>query len=152
MDVRIRDATPADQSVIADFNSRLANETEGRALDQTLLNPGISAVLADPSKGRYWLAIANDEVVGQIMVTYEWSDWRNGMLWWIQSVYVSAEFRRKGIFSALYAHVQSLVKADRDACGIRLYVERRNLQAQETYRNHGMTEPGYLVMEAILAK
>jgi ribosomal protein S18 acetylase RimI-like enzyme len=148
--LQIRDATPADQPVIVDFNSRLAEETEGRTLDKHLIGPGVSALLADPTKGRYWLATSDSAVVGQLMVTYEWSDWRNGMLWWIQSVYVLPDFRRKGVFSAMYGHVQSLVEADQEACGIRLYVEKRNRRAQETYRKHGMTDPGYQVMESIL--
>lgn len=152
MDIHIRDATPADQAVIVDFNSRLAKETEGKTLDRNLIEPGVSALLADVTKGRYWLAVADDKVIGQLMVTYEWSDWRNGMLWWIQSVYVMADFRRKGVFSALYGHVQSMVKADSTACGIRLYVEKDNERAQNTYRKHGMTDPGYRVMESILPK
>jgi ribosomal protein S18 acetylase RimI-like enzyme len=150
LELHIRNATPADQPLIVHFNSRLAEETEGRTLDQNLIGAGVTALLADPAKGRYWLAIANETVVGQLMVTYEWSDWRNGMLWWIQSVYVAANFRRKGVFSAMYRHVQSLVEADQEACGIRLYVEKRNRRAQDTYRKHGMTDPGYQVMEFIL--
>jgi ribosomal protein S18 acetylase RimI-like enzyme len=150
LELRIRDATNADQAVIADFNSRLAEETEGKTLDQNLIGPGVAALLADPAKGRYWLAEVDNKVAGQIMVTYEWSDWRNGMLWWIQSVYVSSAFRRQGVFSAMYRHVQSLVRADRQACGIRLYVEKSNRRAQDTYRQLGMTEPGYQVMEYIV--
>ena len=152
MDIHIRDATPADQPIIGDFNSRMAEETEGKGLNQDLILPGVAALLTDPAKGRYWLAIIDGEVAGQIMVTYEWSDWRHGMLWWIQSVYVPVEFRRKGVFSAMYQHVESMVKADRDACGIRLYVEKSNLYAQDTYRNLGMTESGYLVMESIFPR
>ena len=150
MTVVIRDATPADHSLIVDFNARLADETEGKILNRSLLTPGVSAILADRDKGRYWIAMVDGEAAGQIMVTYEWSDWRNGMLWWIQSVYIRSEFRRRGVFSALYGHVESLVKADPAACGIRLYVEKSNLRAQDTYRNLGFTEPGYLVMETIL--
>lgn len=150
MTVKIRDATLIDQPLIVDFNSRLADETEGKTLNQSLLAPGVTAILADCSKGRYWIALVDGEPAGQIMVTYEWSDWRNGMLWWIQSVYIPAEFRRKGIFSALYAHVESLVKEDPNACGIRLYVEKGNQRAQDTYRNLGFSEPGYLVMETML--
>ncbi|MGI9205414.1 MAG: GNAT family N-acetyltransferase [Woeseiaceae bacterium] len=152
MNMTIREAGPADQSVIADFNSRLADETEGKQLDPALIGPGVKALLADATKGRYWLAIIDGKVAGQIMVTYEWSDWRNGMLWWIQSVYVPAEFRRQGVFSALFQHVESLVKEDQNACGLRLYVENNNTRAQETYRNLAMVEPGYIVMESLLPK
>jgi ribosomal protein S18 acetylase RimI-like enzyme len=148
--IDIRNATLADQPIIVDFNSRLADETEGKTINQSLLEPGVTTILADCTKGRYWIATIDGEVAGQIMVTYEWSDWRNGMLWWIQSVYIPAEHRRKGVFSALYSHVESLVREDPAACGIRLYVEKSNLRAQDTYRNLGFTEPGYLVMETML--
>lgn len=150
MDIVIRDATPADQPIIAAFNSRLAEETEGKTLSPDLIGPGLAAILADSTKGRYWLAFVGGEVAGQIMVTYAWSNWRNGMLCWIQSVYVPIEFRRKVLFSAMYQHVESMVKDDQGACGNRLYIEKSNLQAQDTYRNLGLTEPGYLMMESIL--
>ena len=91
MKITIREATPADKETVADLNHRLARETEDKSLDPTLINPGVSALLADPDKGRYWLAEIEGDVIGQIGVTYEWSDWRNGMFWWIQSVYVDAE-------------------------------------------------------------
>ncbi len=152
MNMTIREAVPTDQDVIAEFNSRLADETEGKQLDPKLIGPGVKALLADASKGRYWLAIIDGKVAGQIMVTYEWSDWRNGMLWWIQSVYVPVEFRRLGVFSALYHHVESLVKEDQNACGLRLYVETTNTRAQQTYRNLAMVEPGYMVMESLHPK
>jgi ribosomal protein S18 acetylase RimI-like enzyme len=150
--IQIREAKPSDQASIVEFNSRLADETEGKQLDPNLIGPGVAAILADSGKGRYWLAIIAGKVAGQIMVTYEWSDWRNGMLWWIQSVYVPAEFRRMGVFSALYQHVESLVKEDQNACGLRLYVENNNTRAQQTYRNLAMTEPGYIVMQSIFPK
>ena len=152
MAISIRDATPSDQPVIADFNSRMAQETEGKGLDPGLTGPGVAAVLTDRTKGRYWIATVAGEVAGQLMVTYEWSDWRNGMLWWIQSVYVAPPFRRQGVFSALYKHVESLAKADDEACGIRLYVEKDNDRARQTYRRLGMTEPGYVVMESIFSR
>jgi len=147
--MQIRDATLVDQSIIADFNSRMAAETEGRPLDANLIGPGVAALLADPAKGRYWVAEIDGRIAGQLMVTYEWSDWRNGMLWWIQSVYVHADYRRQGVFSALYKHVESLARSDEEACGIRLYVETDNQQARLTYRSLGMSEPGYVVMESI---
>lgn len=152
MDIEIRNAEPADHALIVEFNSRLATETEGKQLNPDLIGPGVAAVLADSSKGRYWIATIEGAAAGQIMVTYEWSDWRNGMLWWIQSVYIPAKFRRQGVFSALYQHVESMVKEDQNACGLRLYVENNNTRAQETYRNLAMTEPGYIVMESIYLK
>jgi len=147
---RIREASPADGPLLADYNSRMAEETEGRALDQENVAPGVAALLADRNKGRYWVAEYDGEIVGQLMVTYEWSDWRNGTLWWIQSVYVHPAFRRRGVFSALYRHVESLALADSDVRGLRLYVEQDNTRAQQTYEKLGMVKPSYLVMEAML--
>ena len=140
VEIEFREAMPADQQTIAEFNSRLAHETEGKQLNPDLVGPGVAALLADSEKGRYWFAIIDGEIAGQIMLTYEWSDWRNGMFWWIQSVYIAVKFRRKGVFSALYHFVESRAKED------------KNLRAQEIYRNLNMTEPGYRVMESIFTK
>ena len=148
----IRDARPADWPTIADFNSRLAEETENRSLNPDRINPGVRTLLDDPGKGRYWIAEIGDQIVGQIMITYEWSDWRNGMLWWLQSVYIHPQHRRKGIFADLYRHVESLARADEKVCGIRLYVENRNDRAQATYETLGMHKPGYVVMEVDFSK
>ncbi|MEX2125483.1 MAG: GNAT family N-acetyltransferase [Woeseia sp.] len=145
--IRIRNARPPDAAIIADFNVRMAMETEGRPLEAALIGAGVTAVLDDPAKGRYWVAETNGEIVGQLLVTYEWSDWRNGVFWWIQSVYVRGDYRRKGVFSALHRHVESLARASEDVCGLRLYVERDNRRAQRTYLALGMTSPGYQVME-----
>lgn len=150
MKFEIRDATPADNAIITDFNSRLAEETEGRALDSDTIGKGVAALLADESKGRYWVGESGDRIVGQLMVTYEWSYWRNGTLWWIQSVYVHPEFRRKGVFSALYRHLESVALAEPEVCGLRLYVEHNNKRAQKTYETLGMVKPNYLVMESML--
>jgi GNAT superfamily N-acetyltransferase len=150
MDLTIREATSNDANTIAEFNSRMAMETEGRPLDPDLINPGVAAVLADASKGRYWLAEANGRVVGQIMVTYEWSDWRNGQLWWIQSVFVDEDYRRQGVFSGLYRHVESLARQEPDVCG--LYFEKDNRRALDTYLKLGMVLPGYQVMEVDFRK
>ncbi|MGB5257254.1 MAG: GNAT family N-acetyltransferase [Woeseiaceae bacterium] len=148
----IRDAAPADATDIAHYNSRMAEETEGRALESELIGPGVAEVLADKSKGRYWVAESEGAIVGQLMVTYEWSDWRNAMFWWIQSVYVPLEHRRKGVFSALYRHVESLAAAEPGVCGLRLYVEHGNERAQQTYEALGMGKTSYLVMESMLGK
>jgi ribosomal protein S18 acetylase RimI-like enzyme len=149
LDVNIREASPSDQPVIADFNSQMAEETEGKTLDPALVGPGVARLLAEKERGRYWIAEVDGEIVGQIMVTYEWSDWRNGQWWMIQSVFIRDDFRRKGIFSALYKHVKSLAMADTEVCGIRLCVETTNERAQQTYRSLGMTDVGYLVMEEV---
>jgi len=148
----IRDAAPADATKIANYNSRMAEETEGRALESGLIGPGVVQVLADKSKGRYWVAESAGAIVGQLMVTYEWSDWRNATFWWIQSVYVPLEHRRKGVFSALYRHVESLAAAEPGVCGLRLYVEHDNNRAQQTYKALGMGKTSYLVMETMLGK
>ena len=151
MTITIREATPADTEIIAEYNSRISEETEDGPLDRQLIVPGVEALLADPTKGRYWLAVSDGRPIGQIMVTYEWSDWRNGMLWWIQSVYVHADFRREGVFSTLYRHVESLARQSGDVAGIRLYVEAGNERAQETYRKMGMTMTGYKVMQSLFS-
>ena len=152
MSITIRDAGPLDAAIIAEFNNCMAVETEGHELPGDLIRAGVSAILGDRSKGRYWLAEQDSQIIGQIMVTYEWSDWRNGTMWWIQSVYVAQGFRRQGVFSALYRFVESLARADKGVCGLRLYVERSNLSAQETYQHLGMSKSGYEVMEADFSK
>lgn len=149
LDVSIREAKLHDAGVIADYNARLADESEGMRLLPEIVGPGVEAMLADRSRGRYWVAEADGRVIGQIMVTYEWSDWRNGSIWWIQSVYVHGDYRRRGVFSALYRHVESLARRDPQVCGIRLYVERDNERAQRTYRSLGMKMTDYRVMQSI---
>jgi len=147
--LRIRIATIEDATTIADFNTRLAHETEHLALDGATLEAGVGAAIADPLKATYYLAEIDGKVAGQLMITHEWSDWRNGDMWWIQSVYVAADFRRRGVFKALYEHVREAARKS-GAAGIRLYVERENQKAQDTYRKLGMSMTPYLVMEEIL--
>ena len=152
MTYHVRDGSPSDAAIIADFNSRLAAETEDGPLDVGIIGPGVSAALADRDKCRYWVAETDGRIVGQIMVTYEWSDWRNGMLWWIQSVYVHPDFRRAGVFSKLYQHVQSLARADAQVVGLRLYVEKDNERAKAIYNRLGMTMTNYQVMQTLFEK
>lgn len=147
MDIHIRDAVPADVSTIAAGNAQMAHETEGLALDAGTLEAGVRAVFEDPNRARYWVAEVDGMVVGQLMLTWEWSDWRNGSMWWIQSVYVHADYRRQGVFTALYRHLEQLARIDTGCCGIRLYVEGDNERAQTTYRSLGMTTTGYRIME-----
>jgi GNAT superfamily N-acetyltransferase len=142
----IRSASAADLDVIIDFNAALAEESEGKSLDRGTLRPGVAAVLADPHKGRYFLAEQNGQVAGQMLITYEWSDWRNGWFWWIQSVYVALDHRRKGVFRALYDHVRQLALAE-GVIGVRLYVEKENTRAHATYQSLGLDWTTYLVME-----
>jgi GNAT superfamily N-acetyltransferase len=147
MPVTIRRATPADLNTIVEFNLRLAEESEGKALNRELLGAGVAAALDDPSKGPYFLAEDDGQVVGQMQVTTEWSDWRNGWFWWIQGVYVRPAARRRGVFRSLYQHVAAAAKADPEVIGLRLYVERDNHRAQQTYVNLGMEWTTYGVME-----
>ncbi|MEE9142410.1 MAG: GNAT family N-acetyltransferase [Gammaproteobacteria bacterium] len=147
MSIEIRPARPDDALVIARFNAALASESEARTLDMSRLQNGVEALLSDSGKGRYWLAEVDGHVAGQISVTYEWSDWRNAVFWWIQSVYVPPEHRSAGVFRALYAHVEELAQKDDSVCGIRLYVDHDNKRAQDIYRHVGLDVAGYEVME-----
>ena len=146
-DVRYRDAVPADASAIIDFQLAMALETEDLQLDREILTRGVAAVFADSSLGRYFVAEAAGRVVGSLMITFEWSDWRNGNVWWIQSVYVIPDFRRRGIYAGLYKHIRALVEPRSDIRGIRLYVDNRNKGAQEVYARLGMEGEHYRVFE-----
>ncbi|MBI3853278.1 MAG: GNAT family N-acetyltransferase [Verrucomicrobia bacterium] len=147
MNLNIRQARPSDVAVIADFNARLAQETEHRQLDVARLAQGVGALLSDPVKGTYFVAEMDGEVVGQLLITYEWSDWRNGHFWWIQSVYVKEALRSRGIFRALFAHVQKLAKARKDVCGLRLYMDAHNATARKTYERLGLKQTNYELFE-----
>jgi GNAT superfamily N-acetyltransferase len=145
--IKIRDARPADAAVIAGFNRRMAWETERRRLDPARVRRGVVALLRDKAKGAYFVAEKNGTVVGQLMITYEWSDWRNGNFWWIQSVYVRADSRGQGIFRALFEHVGKLARKRRDARGLRLYVDAHNGGARQTYTRLGMKKTDYELFE-----
>ena len=147
MPLCIRQAGPADAAVVVEFNRLLAEESEGKSLDPGQLRPGVAAVLADPVKGLYFLAEDDGHIVGQLGLTFEFSDWRNGWFWWIQSVYVRPEARRRGVFRALYRYVEQMAQQAPGVVGLRLYVEEANIAAQETYFNLGMTRTGYFVLE-----
>jgi GNAT superfamily N-acetyltransferase len=145
--LKIRQARPADAAVIADFNSRLAWETEQRRLPSATVRRGVAALLSDPAKGIYFVAELDGVVVGQLLITYEWSDWRNGNFWWIQSVYVAAESRQGGVFRALFEQVRQQAKDRHDVCGLRLYVEHHNGRAQRAYEKLGMERARYDIFE-----
>jgi GNAT superfamily N-acetyltransferase len=147
MPLSIRRANPADTAVVVEFNRRLAEESEAKRLDLQLLSRGVEAGLVDPQKSVYFLAEEDGKAVGQIMYTTEWSDWRNGWFWWIQSVYVRPEERRRGVFRALFDHLANAAQADPHVIGLRLYVERQNHIAQQTYQKMGLTPAGYEVFE-----
>ena len=152
MDIKIRTAALTDLPVIADFNVRLARESEGLTLDAARVKAGVKAVLTDPAKGIYYVAEVAGEVAGQLMITYEWSDWRNGNIWWIQSVYVKPEFRRAGVFRALFHHLQSLARTQKDVCTLRLYVHAENERACQSYERLGMTRTKYEIFELDVRK
>ena len=146
-DVRYREGTPADAEAIIEFQVAMARETEDFELDRAVTTRGVHAVFADPSHGRYFVAESGGRVVASLMITYEWSDWRNGMVWWIQSVYVIPEHRKKGVYAGLYQHVKAMVEAEPSIRGIRLYVDERNRSAQEVYTRLGMNGEHYKVFE-----
>jgi GNAT superfamily N-acetyltransferase len=147
MAMTIRQATPADAPIIVEYNRLMALETEDKVLDPEVLGAGVQAALDDPQKLLYFLAMDDGQVVGQLGVTTEWSDWRNGYLWWIQSVYVPAQARRKGVFRALYKHVYEAACAEGNVIGLRLNVDRDNEKAQKTYLSLGMEWTDYLTMQ-----
>ena len=125
----------------------MAQETEGLSLDADVVRPGVAAVLADDALGFYLVAEVDGQAAGQLMVTYEWSDWRNGLFWWIQSVYVRLEFRRRGVYSALHRHVAQAAREAGGVCGIRLYVEQDNTIAQQVYKSLEMHRTRYQMYE-----
>ena len=145
--MNIRKALNKDIDVIARYNYNLAYETENKILDMNILTRGVEAIIKDENKGIYHLCEINGEVVGQIMYTFEWSDWRNGTFLWIQSAYVNKEFRGMGVFKALYKFIRDIADNDNNICGIRLYVEKENTIAKKTYKNIGMKECNYYIYE-----
>jgi GNAT superfamily N-acetyltransferase len=137
----------SDAPVIAEFNAQLALETEQRRLDLERVRQGVLALLRDPAKGAYYLADVDGKVVGQLLITYEWSDWRNGNFWWIQSVFVEKAFRERGVFRALFAHVRKLAETQPDVCGLRLYMDAHNSRARQAYERLGLQRTNYEVFE-----
>ena len=146
--ITIRQAEENDIQAIVDFNQAMAWETEQKKLQNEVLTAGVSALIGDRTKGFYLVAEQEDGViVGSLMVTTEWSDWRNSQFWWIQSVYVRPENRRTGIYSGLYEKVKELAVQTQGVCGFRLYVEHDNLIAQQTYKKLGMQPSHYYMYE-----
>lgn len=148
----IRQATSKDAVVVAEFNRKLAWESEHLRLNSKTVARGVKAVLKDPAKGLYFLAECKNadgktEIAGQLMITLEWSDWRNGTFWWIQSVYVRKEFRGRGVFRALYRHVLRMARKQKNVCALRLYVEKQNAAAFRAYKKLGMKETYYRIFD-----
>ena len=146
-DLSVRPASIEDLEIIVANNIAMARETEGKALDPDTVRRGTRAALKDPALGFYFLAERGGRVVGQLMITFEWSDWRDAVFWWIQSVYVAPEARRGGVYRALYQRVLEEARRAGNVCGIRLYVERHNAGAQATYRSMGMSPTVYEMYE-----
>jgi ribosomal protein S18 acetylase RimI-like enzyme len=149
LELSFRRGETRDADTIAAFNAAMALETEGKELIPEVIGAGVRRLIGTPSLGFYVVAEHQGEVVACLMITNEWSDWRNGLFWWIQSVYVKQEFRRQGVYRRLYEHVRALAQADASVCGFRLYVEKENDAAHATYAALGMKETDYLIYEEL---
>ena len=146
-DLGVRRATVQDMDVLVEFNAAMALESEGKTLDQRRLRDGVTPLLDGDDRGFYLVAEAEGRVVGQLMVTYEWSDWRNAHFWWIQSVYVASDWRRRGVYRRLHEYVLDQARLRGDVCGVRLYVDRDNHVAQQVYSSLGMDRSHYDMFE-----
>lgn len=146
----IRAAAADDARLLATWAQAMAMETEHKHLDGDTVFKGVQAGIADPKRARYFIVMAGESPAGTLMLTTEWSDWRNADWWWIQSVYVHPDFRRMGVFQAMYRHVEKMAMENPGVCGLRLYVEHENKNAQLTYEKLGMVDAGYRMMEAPL--
>jgi len=147
--ITVRPAAEADAPSLVEFNRAMARETEDKQLPLEIVSAGVRALLRDPRLGFYLVAEAPAGVVGCLAVTFEWSDWRNGMFWWIQSVYVRPEYRRRGVYKMLYEFVKRRAGAEGNVCGFRLYVEKENDPARKAYEALGMKEAPYRIFEEI---
>jgi len=143
----VRTATISDVEAIVDFQLKMAAETEGINLHEPTVIKGVTAVIADITKGQYYIAEINNRIVASLLTTYEWSDWRNGTILWIQSVYVLKEFRRKGVYRNMYSHIKQLVLDNPKLNGIRLYADKSNHPAHKTYQELGMSPDHYVTFE-----
>jgi len=149
-DVTIRRATADDAETLAGFNEAMADETEDKTLDPDTVRAGVRSVFDTPAQAFYLVAESEGDIVGSLMITTEWSDWRNADFWWIQSVYVRPQHRRTGVYTALHRDVRRRARAADDVCGLRLYVEQGNAAAQAAYDELGMEEPPYRMYEETL--
>lgn len=147
MNFQITKSSKEHIETIADFQVKMALETESIHLDKATVLKGVAAVFNDNSLGQYFIAKDDNKVIASLMITYEWSDWRNTKVWWIQSVFVLPEYRRKGVFSQFYQHIKELVKEDGSVGGLRLYVDKTNISAQNTYIKVGMNGEHYQLFE-----
>ncbi|HPR72333.1 MAG TPA: GNAT family N-acetyltransferase [Bacteroidales bacterium] len=142
----VRQATREDVPVIVNFQKKMAKETEQLVLNGKIVEEGVSAVFKDISRGKYFVAEDNRKIIASLLITYEWSDWRNSNIWWLQSVYVVPEYRRKGVFREMYTYIKALGEKQ-DIAGLRLYVETNNIKAKMTYEALGMNSGHYAFYE-----
>ncbi len=145
--ISIRPANTQDAEIVALFNQRMAWETEQKKLSEELVKPGSLEGITNPDRCRYFIAEINANIAGQAMVTYEWSDWRNGEFWWLQSVYVAPQYRGRGVFREILSHIEAQARATKQVCGLRLYVENDNELGQTVYNRLGLSDAGYRVFE-----
>ena len=145
--MQVRKASTEDIGSIVDFQLKMATETEGIKLDEPTVFKGVSAVVNDSSKGQYYVTQINNQIVASLLTTFEWSDWRNGTILWIQSVYVLQEYRRKGVYRNMYSHIKNLVLENEKLNGIRLYADKSNTPAHKTYQELGMNHDHYITFE-----
>jgi GNAT superfamily N-acetyltransferase len=146
-EMKIRKADQEDIGIIVDFQVAMAWETENLKLQREVVTKGVTWFFDNPSMGHYWLAYEESKIAGSMLIQYEWSDWRNCMVWWIHSVYVLPEYREKGVFKLLYKHVQELVSQSEVTGGLRLFVDLRNNRAREVYKKLGMNGDHYQLFE-----
>ena len=146
---KIRIADIADAPVLIDFNIRMARETEDLELSFELISNGVLNMINKPGHGFYIVAEIDEKIVGSLMITTEWSDWRNGFFWWIQSVYVEPGSRRMGIYREMYSYIKTIAQEDKLVCGFRLYVEENNTTAKAVYETLGMKKTHYLLFEEL---
>ncbi len=147
--IDIRLANKLESLAIADFQICMADETENLKLDKDTVNKGVNAIFKDTAKGKYYVAADNGKLVASMLITYEWSDWRNALIYWIQSVYVLPEYRKQGIFKKMYNYVLKFVIDSNEISGLRLYVDTTNTVARKVYSNIGMNGDHYQVFEWI---
>jgi len=145
--MQVRNAITKDITSIVSFQLQMAAETEGIELHEPTVKKGVTAVINDDKKGQYYVTEINDKIVASLLTTYEWSDWRNGTILWIQSVYVLEEYRRKGVYRNMYSHIKQLVLENENLNGIRLYADKSNLSAHKTYLQLGMSPDHYITFE-----
>jgi len=145
--ITVRKGKQSDNKTIVDFQVKMAKETEQIDLDRDIVNKGVNAVINSPDKGIYFVAESGDKIIASLMITFEWSDWRNGNIYWIQSVYVLPEFRKKGVFKTMYLCLKNIVQKDKNIRGLRLYVDKTNTNARKVYETMEMDGNHYLLYE-----